>query len=59
MKEIRVLQKSSGLIILWSHFGRLVHEIMEEYTYKECIFMKRIQRQALEALQKVAEMHMV
>ena len=59
MREIKVLQRSSDLIIPWSCFGRLVCEIMEEYTYKEGIFMKRIQGKALEALQEVAEMHLV
>ena len=59
MMEIRVMQKSSDLVIPQSHFERLVHELIEEYTYKEGIFMKRIQRQALEALQEAAEMHLV
>ena len=53
------MQKSGNLVIPWSHFGRLVCEIVEEYSYKKGIFMKRIQRQALEALQEVAEMHLV
>ena len=59
MREVKLLQKSGNLIIPRSHFWKLVHEIMEEHTYKEEIFMKRIQRKALEALQEVAEHHIV
>ena len=59
MREIRVLQRSGDLIIPCIHFGRLVCELMEEYTHKKGIPMKKIQRQALEALQEVAEMHLV
>ena len=54
-----MIQRSGNLLIPCIHFGRLVHELMEEYTHKEGIPMKRIQRQALEALQEVAEMYLV
>ena len=59
MREIEALQKCGDLIIPRSCFGKLVHEIMEEEMYKRGIFIKRIQRQALEALQEVAEHHMM
>ena len=59
MREVQALQKSSDLIIPRSCFEKLVHEIIKEHMYKEGIFMKRIQRQALEALQEVAEHHVL
>ena len=59
MREVKLMQKSVNLILPRSHFGKLVREIMEDETSKQGCPMKRIQRQALEALQEAAENHMV